>query len=149
MSQAIIEFCDTLKTTLLGLEARLARAEKHLESGTAKVQEDARRQIAEASELLASFKATAGRLASELKTEAVDQRAGLDERLKTASLEAQVALRHAAVVLAEAASKGAAGAATALSGVADQARGLAEKLRHETAVTVPEPEAARRASAAE
>ncbi|MBL8551036.1 MAG: hypothetical protein JNJ73_13705 [Hyphomonadaceae bacterium] len=127
MSQAIIDFCEGLKTTLLGVEDRLAKAKDSLASGAGRVEDEAKKHIDEASEQLRAFKAEAARMAEKVRAELPEGAGAAQEKLKEFGLEAQVALRHAAVFLAENAAKGAETAAAALK------KG-AENLRRETAV---------------
>lgn len=141
MSQAVIDFCEGLKTTLLGLEERLEKAQTALSSGAARASEDARTHIDEAAEQLQKFKVHAGLMAEAIRADLPDRTEALKDKLGEFGQEAQVAMRHAVVFLAETASKGAVGAAGALHAGAKQAQKLAEHLRHETAVTVASPEA--------
>lgn len=138
MSQAIIDFCEGLKTTLLGVEEQLGKAKTALDAGASQAAGEAQKHIADATEQLAAFRTHAGLMAQAISAELPGQAAGAKEKLGEFGQEAQVALRHVAVFLAEAASKGAHGAAGALHAGAKQASALAEKLRHETAVSVPE-----------
>lgn len=140
MSQAIIDFCEGLKTTLLGIEDRLAKAKDSLGTGASKVSTEAQKHIEDASQQLSSFRAKAAILAQSVQAELPGTAAEAREKLKDFGLEAQVALRHAAVFLAETASIGALGAAGALQGGAKQASALAEKLRHDTALSVTQPQ---------
>lgn len=139
MSQAIIDFCEGLKTTLLGVEERLAGAKAELESGAAQASQEARKQIDQASAQLAAFRAEAARLAQETAAnlpKSVQERTQAPrETLAAFGQEAQVALTHAAAMLADAASKGAVNAAGLLQKGANQADALAQKLRHHTAMT--------------
>jgi hypothetical protein len=130
MSQAVIDFCEGLKAALLGIEDRLEKAKKSLETGASGVQGEAKRHIDEASEQLQSFKAHAAKMAASLRAELPETPAEAQEKFKEFGIEAQVALRHAVVFLAEAAAKGAEGAAEALK------KGAAS-LRRDTAMTVP------------
>lgn len=140
MSKAVIDFCQGLQTTLLGLEDRLAKAKAALDTGRENIESDAKRHIEEASEQLEAFKLKAASLAAEIRAELPEKVDAVEDKLKEVGLEAQVALRHAVVFLAEAASKGATGAAALLHRGAERAQGLAETLRHDTAVTVRETE---------
>lgn len=140
MSQAVIDFCEGLKTTLLGIEERLLKAKAELDAGTSKVTGEARKHVEEATEQLGAFRAAAGLMAQAIQAELPGRTEEARDRLREYGQEAQVALRHAVVFLAETASKGAEGAAGALQGGARQASALAEKLRRDTAVTVPTPD---------
>lgn len=141
MSQAVIDFCEGLKTTLLALEDRIGKAQANLASGAQLVSGEAKKHVDEAAEQLEKFKAHAGLMAQAIRADLPEQTAEMKEKLKGFGLEAQVAMRHAVVFLAEAASKGAEGAADALKQSAVKAKTLAEELRHDTAVTVVEPDA--------
>ncbi len=139
MSQAVIDFCDRLKETLLAVEARLEQAKDSLETSAEGLQGEAKKHIDEAAEQLASFRAHAGVMAEAIRADAPTLVGAMREKLKDAGLEAQVALRHAAVFLAESASKSADSAAAALKVGAAKAHAVAETLKHETAVTVATP----------
>ena len=139
MSQAVIDFCDRLKETLLNVEERLAKAKESLEGGATRASEEARQHIDEAASQLNAFRAHAGLMAQALQEELPGRAEEAKEKLKDFGLEAQVALRHAAVFLAETASKGAESAAHALHGGARRASAYAEKIRRETAVAEPSP----------
>lgn len=138
MSQAIVDFCEGLKTTLLAVEDRLLKAKVSLDAGATKAGGEAQKHVEEAAEQLRAFRAKAAVMARAVQAELPGRAEDAREKLKDVSQEAQVALRHAAVFLAETASKGAESAAAALQDGAKQASALAEKLRHGTAVTVPE-----------
>lgn len=138
MSQAVIDFCEGLKTTLLGIEERLDKAKRSLETNAAQVGGEAKKNIAEAAEQLEAFRVRAGLMAQAVRSELPAQTEVVKERFKEFGQEAQVAMRHAVVFLAETASKGADTAADALKTGAEKAHTLAEKLRHDTAVTVAE-----------
>lgn len=140
MSQAVIDFCEGLKTTLLGLEDRLEKAQTALSSGAAHASKDARKHVDEAAEQLQKFKVHAGLMADAIRADLPSRAGVLKDKLGEFGQEAQVAMRHAVVFLAETASKGATGAASALQVGAKQAQKLAEQLKHETAVTVTSPE---------
>lgn len=135
MSQAIIDFCDRLKTTLLDVEERLVQAKAALDSGVSEVQNDAQKHVQEAAEILSNFRTNAGDMIASISQDVPDRSSALREKLSHFGAEAQVALRHAAVFLAETASKGADSAATALQSGARRAQHLAEELKHQTAVT--------------
>jgi len=139
MSEAIVDFCEGLKTTLLGIEDRLAKAKTSLESGAAHVGDEAKKHIAEAAGQLEAFRAHAGIMAEALRADLPAQTVIAQEKFKEFGQEAQVAMRHAVVFLAESASKGADSAAETLKTGAEKARALAEKLRHDTALAVAEP----------
>jgi hypothetical protein len=139
MSQAVIDFCEGLKTALLGIEDRLGKAKRSLESGTAQVSGEAKEHVEKAAEQLEAFKAHAGVLAQAIRADLPHQTAVVKEKLKEFSQEAQVAMRHAVIFLAETASKGAEGAADALEASAKQAQKVAQDLRHDTAVVATEP----------
>lgn len=139
MSQAVIDFCEGLKTTLLGLEERLEKAQTALSSGAARASDEAKNHIDEAAEQLQKFKVHAGLMAEAIRADLPNRTEALKDKLGEFGQEAQVAMRHAVVFLAETASKGATGAAGALQVGARHAQELAEQLRHETAVAVAEP----------
>lgn len=139
MSQAVIDFCEGLKTTLLGLERQLGAAKRALDSGASQVESEARKHVDEAAEQLQTFKTHAGLMAQAIRADLPEHSAAIREKLKDFGAEAQVAMRHAVVFLAESTAKGAEGAATAWKQGADRAQGLAEDLRRDTAVTVVEP----------
>lgn len=140
MSKAVIDFCDGLKATLLGIEDRLAKAQESLGAGAAQASGEAKKHVDAASEQLNAFKLRAAMMAQTLRAELPEQSATLREKLNEFSQEAQVAMRHAVVFMAETAAKGAEGAAGALQAGGKQAQKLAENLRHDTAVTVTEPQ---------
>lgn len=145
MSQAVIDFCEGLKTTLLALEDRIGKAQTSLATGAAQVSGEAKKHLDDAAVQLDKFKAHAGLMAQALRADLPEQTGEMKEKLKAFGLEAQVAMRHAVVFLAETASRGAEGAAAALKEGAAKAKNLAEDLRHDTAVTVttqPQAEAA-------
>lgn len=139
MSQAIIEFCEGLKTTLLGIEDRLAKAKAGLSDNASQLSAEAKKHIDEAAQQLEQFKVHAGLMAQAIRAELPERTAAAKEKIQEVSQEAHVALRHAAVFLAEAASTGAAGAAIALQGGSQQAKAFAERLRNETAVITTQP----------
>lgn len=138
MSQAIIDFCDRLKTTLLSLEEQLDHAKKTLDSNAAGVQGEAQKHVDEAVNLLAQFRANAGDMIESIGQDVPEKSGALREKLKSFGADAQVALRHAAIFAADAVSKGADTAASALQSGAKRAQDLAQDLRHQTAVTVKE-----------
>lgn len=140
MSQAVIDFCEGLKTTLLGLEERIEKAQKALSSGAARASEDAKTHIDEAAGQLQSFKVHAGLMAEAIRADLPGRTEAVKDKLQEFGQEAQVAMRHAVVFLAESASKGATDAAGALQAGAKRAQKLATQLRQETAVTVTTPE---------
>lgn len=139
MSQAVIDFCEGLKTTLLALEQKLDKAKHNLEAGAAQASGEAKKHVDEAVEQLQAFKVHAGLMAKAIRADLPEQTGAVKEKLKDFGQEAQVAMRHAVVFLAEAASKGAEGAAEALQAGAKQAHKVAEELKRDTAVTVAEP----------
>lgn len=139
MSQAVIDFCEGLKTTLLSLEDRIGKAQASLASGAVQVSGEAKKHLDEAAEQLEKFKAHAGLMAQAIRADLPEQTAEMKEKLKGFGLEAQVAMRHAVVFLAETTSKGAEGAAAALKEGAVRAKTLAEDLRHDTAVVPVAP----------
>jgi hypothetical protein len=138
MSQAIIDFCEGLKTTLLALEDRLGKAKSALEAGASQANIEAKKHVDEAAEHLAAFKTRAEKMAQAIRAELPQQTAVASEKLKEFGQEAQVALRHAAVFLAETAARGAEGTAGALQAGAKSAHRVAETLRHDTALTAIE-----------
>lgn len=140
MSQAVIDFCEGLKTTLLALEQKLDQAKHSLEAGAAHATGEAKKHVEEAVEQLETFKVHAGLMARAIRADLPEQTGAMTEKLKGFGQEAQVAMRHAVVFLAETASKGAVNAAEALQAGAKQAHKVAEELRRDTAVTVVEPE---------
>lgn len=139
MSQAVIDFCEGLKTTLLALEQQLGNAKRNLEAGAAQASGEAKKHVNEAVEQLQAFKAHAGLMAQAIRADLPEQTGAINEKLKEFGQEAQVAMRHAVVFLAEAASKGAEGAAEALQSGAKRAHEVAEELKRDTAVAVVEP----------
>jgi hypothetical protein len=140
MSQAVVEFCQGLQSTLLAVEDRLAKAKAAFDAGGANVQSEAEKQVEKASEHLSAFKIKAARMAAEIRAELPEKVEAVEAGLKDFGLEAQVAMRHAVVFLAEGASKGAEGAAAILKRGAERAHELADTLRHDTAVTVRDEE---------
>lgn len=140
MSQAVIDFCEGLKTTLLALEQQLDKAKRNLEAGATQAGGEAKKHVDEAVEQLAAFKAHAGLMAQAIRADLPEQTGAVKEKLKDFGQEAQVAMRHAVVFLAEAASKSAESAAGALQSGAKRAQAVAEELKRDTAVTVVEPE---------
>ena len=143
MSQAVIDFCEGLKTTLLGIEDRLGKAKRSLESGATQLSGETQKHLDEATEHLEAFKTHAGLMAQAIRADLPEQTAAMQEKLKEFGLEAQVAMKHAVVFLAEAASKGAEGTAEALQAGARKAHAVAEDLRRDTAVTVAESDQTR------
>jgi hypothetical protein len=141
MSQAVIVFCEGLKTTLLALEDRLGKAKKAIDAGAAQAGVDTKKHVEEAAEQLARFRAHAGALAEAIRADLPQQTAAAKEKLGEFGQEAQLAMRHAVVFLAESAAKGAESAASGLQAGAKSAHKLAEDLRHDTALTVVEPKA--------
>jgi hypothetical protein len=139
MSQAVIDFCEGLKTTLLGVERQLGAARRSLESGASQVEGEAKKHIDEASRQLETFKTHAALMAQAIRADLPEHTATVREKLKDFGAEAQVAMRHAVVFMAETAAKGAEGAAAALKEGASRAQSMAEDLRHDTAATVAEP----------
>lgn len=140
MSQAIIDFCDGLKTTLLALEDRLGKAKSALDVGATQASAETKKHVDEAVEQLVQFRAHAAIMAQALRADLPQQTSVAKEKLKEFGQEAQMALRHAAVFLAETAAKSAESTSQALKHGAESARRVAEDLRHDTAVTVLEPE---------
>lgn len=142
MSQAVIDFTERLKTTLLALEERLGKAKEAVDANASKAGEEARRHIEEAVEQIAVFRAHAGVMAQAIRADLPQQTAAAKEMLQEFGQEAQVAMRHAVVFLAEATARGAANAAGALNAGAKSANRLAEDLKHDTAVTIigPKPD---------
>jgi len=137
MSQAVIDFCEGLKTTLLSIEDRLGKAQTVLATGAARASEEAKKHVDEAAAELAKFKTHAGLMAEAIRAELPERGEAVKSKLTEFGQEAQVAMRHAVIFLAETASKGGGGAAGALHVGAEQAQKLAENLRRETAVTTP------------
>lgn len=140
MSQAVIDFCEGLKTTLLALEQQLGKAKRNLEGSVAQASGEAKKHVDEAVEQLEAFKAHAGLMAQAIRADLPEQTGAMKEKLRDFSQEAQVAMRHAVVFLAETASKGAESAAEALQTGAKRAHAVAEELKRDTAVTVVDPE---------
>lgn len=134
MSQAVIDFCEGLKSTLLALEDRLTKAKTNLEAGATGASAEAKKHIEEANEQLARFKVHAGLMAQAIRADLPSQTAIAQEKLKEFGQEAQIALRHAVVFLAE-------NAAEALQVGAKSAQRVADELKHETAVAVVEDSA--------
>jgi hypothetical protein len=141
MSQAVIEFCEGLKSTLLALEDRLEKAKSAIGAGATEFSAEAKKHVDEAAEQLAQFRAHAGVMAEAIRADLPQQTAAAKDKLGEFGQEAQVAMRHAIVFLAETAAKGAAGAAAGLGAGAKAAQRLAEELRHDTALTVVRSEA--------
>jgi hypothetical protein len=139
MSQAVIDFCEGLKTTLLSLEEKLDQAKRSLEAGAAQASGEAKKHVDEAAEQLGAFKAHAAMMAQTIRADLPEKTAAMRDKLKDFGQEAQVAMRHAVVFLAEAASKGAESAAGALHAGAKGAHKFAEELKRDTAVAVAEP----------
>lgn len=142
MSQAVIDFCDGLKTTLLALEQKLDKARRNLEAGAAQTGGEAKKHVDEALEQLEAFKAHAALMAQAIRAELPEQTGAMKEKLKDFGQEAQVAMRHAVVFLAETASKGAESAAEALQAGAKRAHKVAEELKRDTAVAAAPEQAA-------
>jgi hypothetical protein len=140
MSQAVIDFCEGLKTTLLTLEEQLGKAKRNLEAGAAHASGEAKKHVDEAVQQLETFKTHAGLMAQAIRADLPEQTGVMKEKLKDFGQEAQVAMRHAVVFLAETASKGAESAAEVLQTGAKQAHKVAEELKRDTAVTVVDPE---------
>lgn len=136
MSQAIIDFCQRLQTTLLGIEDQLAKARDSAERTGAGLAKETQGHLDTANRQLADFRAKAADMAAKLRQELPEHSGELKERLNQFGLEAQVALRHAAVFLAEATAKGASGASDLLHKGADRASVMAQHLRDDTAVAV-------------
>lgn len=141
MSQAVIDFCEGLKTTLLALEDRLGKAKSAIDAGATQASSEAAKQVEEAAEQLAKFRAHAGVMAEAIRADLPQQTAVAKEKLADFGQEAQVAMRHAVVFLAETAAKGAEGAAGALQSGAKSAQRLAEDLRQETKSAQPKTDA--------
>ncbi len=139
MSQAVIDFTQQLKTTLLALEERLSKAKVAIDAGASQAGGEARKHVEEAAEQIAKFRAHASVMAQAIRADLPEQTAAAKEKLRDFGQEAQVAMRHAIVFLAEATAKGADSAAVALHASAKSAQRLAENLKHDTAVTVVEP----------
>lgn len=139
MSQAVIDFCENLKTFLLGVEANLEKANASLNEQASHARTEAQKHVDAATTQVAAFKSNTAALAKTLRENLPNQQAAMEHALKDAGAEAQVALRHAVVYLAEATSKGATGAAVAFQHVAAGAHTAAENLKRETAlVSAPE-----------
>lgn len=136
MSQAVIDFCEGLKTTLLALEERLDKAKTAIDAGAAQASSEAKRHVDDAAAQLASFRAHAGAMAQAIRADMPQQTAAAKEKLSEFGQEAQVAMRHAVIFLAESTARGAEGAAGALKAGAKSAQRVAEDLRQDTAVTV-------------
>lgn len=139
MSQAVIDFCENLKTTLLGIEDRLGKAKQSLDSGAAQLSDETKKHIDEATQQLETFKAHAGLMAQAIRADLPTHTSAIQEKLKEFGQEAQLAMKHAVVFLAETASKGAEGSAEALLAGARKANAVAEDLRRDTAVSVVDP----------
>ncbi len=139
MSQAVIDFCEGLKTTLLSIEDRLGKAKQSLDGGATQLSGETKKHIDDAIEQLEAFKAHVGLMAQAIRADLPAQTSAMQEKLKEFGQEAQVAMKHAVVFLAEAASKGAEGSAEALLAGAKKAHAVAEDLRRDTAVSVVEP----------
>lgn len=126
MSQAVVDFCETLKSTLLTLEARLDKAKTALAC-------EAHEHVDAASKQLAEFKQRAAQMAQSLREQAPEP---VKARLQEFGLEAQTAMRHAVIFLAETASGGAEAASDVLHDGSRKAHALADDLRRDTALTV-------------
>ena len=74
MSQAVIDFCEGLKTTLLGLEQRLGKAQAALSFSATQASEEAKKHVDEAAEQLQQFKVHAGLMAEAIRADADRQR---------------------------------------------------------------------------
>lgn len=140
MSQEIIDFCEGLKSTLLGVEDQLLKARESLNAETTKVSAEAQKHLDDAEAQLKAFRMKAAFMAAAVQAELPTRTEEAREKFKHFGQEAQVALRHAAVFLAESASKGAVVTAAALQGGAKQASAIADKLRRGTAVATPDEE---------
>lgn len=140
MSQAIIDFCQGLQTTLLAMEERLGKAKAALDAGATQANAEAKKHVQDAVDQLARFRAHAAIMAEALKADLPQQTLAAKEKLKEFGQEAQVVLRHAAVFLAETTARSAEGAADALITGAKVTRRVADDLRHDTAVVVAQPE---------
>lgn len=135
MSQAVIDFCEGLKSTLLEVERRLGAAKHDLEGGASQVEGEARKHVEAAAQTLEAFKTHAGLMAQALRAELPEQPAEVKEKLAHFGAEAQMAMRHAVVFLAEATATGAESAAEALKQGARRAQALAQDLRDQTGLT--------------
>ena len=138
MSQAIIDFCQDLQATLLGIEDRLAKARQSVDSAGAAVAQQTQEHIDTATRQLADFRVKASDIAAKLRADMPENSGEWKERLTQLSLEAQVALRHATIFLAEATAQGATGASALLQKGAGHAHAVAQHLRDDTAVVVRE-----------
>lgn len=136
MSQAIVDFCQGLQTTLLSIEERLVKARESAERAGVAVATETQGHIDAASAQLAAFRVKAAEIAASARAELPENPTELKERLNQFGLEAQVALRHAAVFLAETTAKGAIGASALLQKGALRAHEVAQNLRDDTAVVV-------------
>lgn len=139
MSKAVIEFCDRLETTLLGIEDQLAKAQKALVAGAQSAESEAAKNVTQAVAQLSAFRVKAGEMAANLRADLPDHVERVQDKLQDFGVEAQTAMRHAVVFLAETASKGAVGAADLLQKGAVRAQNVADDLRHDTAVTIATP----------
>ncbi len=138
MSQAIIDFCEGLKTTLLDLEARLDKASETLAASAEEAQSEAKKHVDEAAAQLQAFKARAAKMAEVARAELPAHATGVGEKLKDFGVEAQVALNHALVLMAEGVAKSAEAASEALKEGGRRAHAFAEGAKHHTALTAPE-----------
>ena len=140
MSQAVIDFCEGLKSTLLALEQQLGRAKRNLEASAAQASGEAKKHVDEAVQQLEAFKAHASSMAQAIRADLPEQTGAMQDKLRDFGQEAQVAMRHAVVFLAETASKGAESAAEVLQSSAKHAHKVAAELKRDTAVAVVEPD---------
>lgn len=140
MSKAVIEFCNRLETTLLGIEEQLTKAQKTLADGAHAVESEAAANVAQAVAQLSGFRVKAGEMATSLRAELPEKVEHVQDRLKDFGTEAQTAMRHVVVLLAETAAKGADSAADLLHKGAKRAHAAADDLRRDTALTAVPPE---------
>lgn len=131
MSQAVIDFCEGLKTTLLGLEQQMGAVKRGMEGGASQMEAEAKKRIEEAAEQLETFRAHASMMAEAIRADLPEHSAAMTAKAKEVGGEAQLAMRQAIMLLAEAAAKGAEGAASALKEGAGRAHAFAEEMRRQ------------------
>jgi hypothetical protein len=131
MSQAVIEFCDGLKSTLLSIEDRVERALDELRETKDQTQVDVKKHLEEAAKDLSEFRSKAAHTAQMLRADLPEKSVPLRQKLQEFGDEAQLAMRHAVVFLAEAAAVTAEGASHALKTGSERARALAANVKHQ------------------
>jgi hypothetical protein len=132
MSQAVVDFCEGLKTVLLDVEKRVGTAQAALAKSAGHVEKDAKKQLDQAARQLKDFRIDAAGLAENIRKDFPAQAAGAQKALNEFGHEAQAAMRHMLVMMADAASVGADTAAHALEAGARSARKFADEARGPT-----------------